>query len=190
MATAEATKRGPGRPKKVVTPAAEAPTVIDFGPEEPELITEEGEEIEQVTAMPMGISSDDLARAIHALAKGQEALVNSQVRKVPYANHKPRSSFNPAGKKKRKLKRVCYQNGYVMNVVLLHDREIDLLNQLQGGKYLNGLVTVKVDDRGSESTLNIIYRNKTVDERMALKSEFRNLAEFLERAVKEGPMQD
>jgi len=190
MSTATA-KRGPGRPKKVVSPAAEEPTVIDFGPEDPELTPEEGEEVAQVAqeSEPI-ITQGDLARAIHALAKGQEALVNSQVRKVPYANHKPRSAFNPQGKKKRKLTRVCYQNGYVMNVVLLHDREIELLNTVQGGKYLNGLVTVKIDDRGSETTLNIIYKNKTVDERMALKSEFRNLKEFLERAVKEGPMQD
>jgi len=185
MATATATatpKRGPGRPRKIVDePEQEAPTVILPDPDDDDEVIEDE---------PAQITQGDLASAIHALAKGQEALANSQVRKIPYANHKPRSSFNPTGKKKRKLSRKCYQNSYMMNINLLHDREIELLNQLKAGKYLNGLVTVRVEDKGEESSVNIIYRNKSVDERMALKSEFRNLTEFLERATKEGPMAD
>jgi hypothetical protein len=179
------TKRGPGRPRKDAAPIIEQEeaTVIPLEPME-----EEDTQDVQGESVP-DISTHDLAAAVHALAKGQETLINSQVRKVPFANHKPRSSFNPTGKKRRKLTRRCYQNGYPMNINLLHDEEIELLNRLQAGKYLNGLVTVRVEDKGAESALNIIYRNKSVDERFALKNEFRDLREFLRRADKEGPME-
>jgi superfamily II DNA or RNA helicase len=157
------------------------PTIIPIDPDDDEDEVEVAEE---------QVSTGDLARAITALAKGQQALVDSQIRKVPFANHKPRSSFNPTGNKRRKLSRRCYQNGYPMNIVLLHDREIALLNDLKAGKYLNGLVTVRVNDRGVDTTLDILYKNKTPDDKMNLKNEFRSLTEFLERAIKEGPMED
>jgi hypothetical protein len=183
LTTETPTKRGPGRPRKIAVPEQTEPT----NPFEND--TDEDDDTPQEDDTP-AISQADLAKAIHALARGQDALINSQVRKVPFANHKPRSTFNPTGKKKRKLTRTCYQNSYFMNVALLHDEEIALLNVLQPGKYLNGLVTVRIDESGATPALNIVYRNKTVDERMALKSEFRSLREFLQMAVKTGPMQD
>lgn len=184
-------------PAETTIASQEENTVLKAGSEVgDEASTEENfDEYEQAGEMPVTvggqeITNADLAKAIMALVQTQTAVAQSVVHKVPYANHKPRSTFNPAGNKKRKLKRRCYQNGYPMNIALLHDVEIEALNRLKGGKYLNGLVTVRTDDRGEDSTLNILYRNKSIDERMALKSEFRNLTEFLKRAVEEGPMVD
>ena len=191
MATATA-KRGPGRPRKSEEPVAasvvaqEEPTVIL-----PDPIEEEPDEDDTPEGyVEPEITQADLAKAIHALAKGQQAINESQIRKVPYANFKRRSSFNPDGRKNRKLIRRCYQNGYPMNVVVLHNEEIEILNRLKAGRYLNGIVTVRVEEKGVDSTLNIIYKNKSADDKMELKNEFRNLTEFLKRADREGPMED
>jgi len=139
-----------------------------------------------------GVTNNQLAEAIMQLAKSQQAMVDSQpVKRVPWSKFKTRSPFNPTGNRKRKLSRRCYQNGYPMDVRKLFDEEIALLNQLRPGKYFSGLVTVYEVTTGGNVDLHIHYLNKSFDQRLALKSEFKNLREMLrgcvEEASKRGP---
>jgi hypothetical protein len=118
-------------------------------------------------------SQVDLAHAIRTLADSQP------VKRVPWAKFKTRSPFNPTGNKKRKLTRRCYQNGFPMNIKKLHDEEIVMLNKVVPGRYMNGLVTLIQVQNGGNTDLHIVYENKSFDQRLALKSEFRNLKEML-----------
>lgn len=125
------------------------------------------------------------AQVVRSLAKTVQVLADSQPRRVLLANHKPTSSFNPLGKRKRVLKRKMYQNGFPLNVNILTDEEISLLNQIKPGRYIKGLVSVFQTYKGSDTLVNIVYVNKTVDQRFALKDEFRNLGEMLKLIVEE-----
>ena len=118
-------------------------------------------------------SQIDLANAIRTLADSQP------VKRVPFAKFKTRSPFNPTGNKKRKLTRRCYQNGFPMMIKKLFDEEIDMLNKISAGKYMDGLVTIIIAQNGGNSDLHIVYDNKSFDQRLALKSHFRNLREML-----------
>lgn len=154
-----------------------------------EAIAEEIKAQEAAAATPAtGPSQGELAQAILALTQSQKAFIDAQpVKKVPFAKVKSRSPFNPTGRRGRKLLRRCFQNGYRMPVDKLHDEEISLLNQIQPGRYINGLVVVKVQEVGMETDLHIMYKNKTIDQRLANKGEWRDLREMLRRILSEGP---
>lgn len=130
-------------------------------------------------------NTDNDAPTQGQLAKAIQALADSApVRRVPFAKFKTRSPFNPTGKR-RKLSRRCYQNGYPMNIKTLHSKEIELLERLQPGKYINGMVGISVQENGGNTDLHIAYKNKNIDDRMANKSEWRNLEQLLQRCVDE-----
>jgi len=113
------------------------------------------------------ISPDALANAI---VKATE-FASGRVRKVPYGQQRIRSPFNPTGNRHRTLNRRIYQNGFSLNIKLLHDAEIDLLNsgKIVPGRYLDKLITVRVEDEeDGTSAMHFDYRNRTADQRMAL----------------------
>lgn len=65
-----------------------------------------------------------------------------------------------------------YQNGGRLDPALLHDEEIDLLNQLKkSGRYNKGKWGVSV--RKHDRTIDISYYNKSVEQRMDLSREAR-----------------
>jgi hypothetical protein len=126
------------------------------------------------------VTQSQLAESQMMLTKALTALVDSQpVKRVTFAKFKTRSPFNPTGNKRRKLTRRCYQNGFPMDIKKLHDEEIAMLNKLTPGKYFNQLVTVIQVQTGGNTDLHIVYENKSFDQRLALKSEFRHLREML-----------
>lgn len=95
------------------------------------------------------------------------------IRKVPYSKYKPVSPFNPRGIRNRKMKRVAYQNDHRINVKLLKDAEIDALDSVKPGLYLNGMVRVEVrqGENGEPDQVRLYYKNKTHDQRMILAQE-------------------
>lgn len=132
----------------------------------------------QLTDAP--ITQNDLARSQMQLAGAIQTLADSQpVKRVPWAKFKTRSPFNPTGNKRRKLTRRIYQNGYPVMIKKLFDEEIAMLNKLESGRYMEGLVTVVQVQTGGNTDLHIVYNNKSFDQRLALKSNFRNLREML-----------
>lgn len=126
------------------------------------------------------ITQNDLARSQIQLAGAIQTLADSQpVKRVPWSKFKTRSPFNPTGNKKRKLTRRIYQNGYPVNIKKLFDEEIAMFNKIEPGRYMEGLVTIVKVQTGGNTDLHVVYNNKSFDQRLALKSNFRNLREML-----------
>jgi len=124
-----------------------------------------------------------------ALVETMQAVVNSQpVKRVPWAKFKTKSSFNPTGNRKRKLDRRFYQNGNRVFVPVLHDEEIALLNQIEPGTYIKGMVKVFEQDNGTNTDLHIVYKTGK-EHQLANSQEWRSLTEMLKRCVTEGPQE-
>lgn len=119
----------------------------------------------EVVSAPSKGSQD--AQAIAAAIVGAVSEMGPR-RFVPFGKEKITNPFNKSGRRERKLHKQCYQNGYRMPVELLFDEEIALLAQIKPGRYIDGLVTVTDIDDVDGGKLNIGYKNKTADQRMAL----------------------
>jgi hypothetical protein len=108
------------------------------------------------------------------------------VEKKSAANRKPKTPWSSKdGSPKPKLKRKMYQHSLLIDEDMMHNDEIDLLNKLKPGRYLDGWVKVtRRRDRG----VDIDYPIKTAAQRLKLVNQFgiRNLKELLERIVEEG----
>ena len=146
---------------------------------------DEAEETVAVVASDVGsqpITNDRLAEVLEKIVD------SSPVKKVPFSKFKTRSPFNPTGAR-RKLDCRFYQNGYPVNIDKLTPKEVPLFNELAGllkpgdiVKAKNLLSWTKVQ-KGGNMDVHLIYKNKSQDERMALKSEFRNLTDMLTEGV-------
>src|SRR3990167_4194699 len=108
------------RPKKI----ANADVVVD----EPRVM-------ENREAGSAAVTNDRLAEVL------EKIIDSSPVKRLPFAKFKTRSPFNPTGNKRRKLTRVCYQNGAMLPIKVINDEEIALLNRIKPGKYLQNVVT-------------------------------------------------
>jgi hypothetical protein len=104
-------------------------------------------------------------------------------RKVSFAEHAANKKLkNP----KHKLQRPMFQNGWLLDAEALSNQEIDLLNAVGPGRYIDGLVEVVEKDKGSNRELHINYASKTIDQRMQLASHGVNsFAALLKRIVTE-----
>jgi hypothetical protein len=98
---------------------------------------------------------------------------------------KPNTPWTPKdGSPKLKLKRKMYQHGILIDEDLVSNEEVELLNKLKPGLFLNGHVKVyRRRDRG----IDIDYPIKTAAQRLKLVNQFgiRNLAELLQRCISE-----
>ena len=129
---------------------------------------------------PVNPSVTELATAIaDAIAS------NAPKRKLTVGQIVSRSPFNPTGKRKRKLKRVMYQNGNRLRERFLHDEEIALLDQIKAGHYVNGKIIVIENDADGDKSVHIRYKNRNQNDRMDLQSEVPNLKAMLSRIVSE-----
>lgn len=100
--------------------------------------------------------------------------------------HKPRNAWSPKdGKAKLKLKRKMYQHSLLMDEDLLTNEQIELLNQLRPGSYLDGWVKVT---RRKDKGVDITYPIKSQSNRMQLASRFgiTSLDSLLQRCIDEG----
>lgn len=183
----EPVKRGRGRPKgsknKVVAKAVTQtvrevdPALEDVDPSEAELWGVEENET------PRQSSEDKLAKAVDALNNTAEAMRANTIVKVPLSKFKTRSPFNPTGRKGRKLSRRVYQNGFPVLVTRLHDNEIELLEQVTPGNYLNNTVAIRESKNGASIDLHIVYKNKTIDQRMS--KSWHGFSDLLGKCVRE-----
>lgn len=125
-------------------------------------------------------ANDSMAQIAQAIREGFKGATKQ---KVSISDFDPQCFVQEGLPKKAKLKlrRKAYQNGYRLNPNTLSNTEIDGLNKIRGGRYLNRTVEVIVRDQGaSNEAVELRYSNKTFDQRMALKNEFRSLAEAVE----------
>lgn len=87
---------------------------------------------------------------------------------VPYGQESRVTPFNPTGKRNRTLRRKMYQNGNPLFVRHLTDKEIELLDKIKPGVYLQGKVTVVETFDGVDTIVYIRYKNRTSDQRNEL----------------------
>jgi hypothetical protein len=81
------------------------------------------------------------------------------------------------------LKRVCWNNGIMIQESVLTNREIELLNQItHTGRYVNRLVEVIVRDEGADEVVELRWNMKR-DAQFELKGSARNFCDILEQIV-------
>lgn len=111
------------------------------------------------------------------------------IKQVHISQYRGKTPWNPTGKRpheRPKLRGEFLQNGRKMYAERMSDREIELLNQIRPGRYVNRKIEVIERVMNDESTIEIRYNNGSPDQRSELKNEVRNLTEMLERIVAEG----
>lgn len=120
-----------------------------------------------------------------ALAAAIVAAVNANQppRKIKAAEYQRTRSVH---RDKPKLTRPIYQNGYALDIYQLSKDAIEMANQIKPGIYADGLLTVvSIQEGTGMHALNITYPNKSVDERMAIKSAFPSFEHMLARILKD-----
>jgi hypothetical protein len=110
------------------------------------------------------------------------------------APHKyvPQTGTNPKGlpeDKRPRLTRKYHENGGWMFEDRLSDEERLLLEKIKPGVYNNGKWTVTQVMRGGIANINIGYSNKSMEQRMDLKNDARNLVEMLTKIIDEASTQ-
>src|SRR5262245_32742091 len=105
----------------------------------------------------------DLVQAIVALQPPRKVGMDEYVAKTP---------FHPDGVIHTTLRRRTFQNGRQLDEQFLTDEETRLVNRLVPGRFLDGLVTIKEAENGTETDLHIMYRSSSPDQRMALASHY------------------
>jgi hypothetical protein len=91
-----------------------------------------------------------------------------------------------AHRHKPALARKYYQNGIMLQREQLSADAINMLNALQPGLYCGGVLSVVPTQDGTKmSALDIRYTNKSVDDRMAIKDQFRDFEGMLKAMLKE-----
>jgi len=84
-----------------------------------------------------------------------------------------------------KLSRTYFQNGRLITYDSVTDEQILLLNRItHSGRYIDRKVEVIVrDEGGSGQSVEFRYSNASIDQRMELKSLFRNFTDLLQQIV-------
>jgi hypothetical protein len=107
------------------------------------------------------------------------------VEKKNAANRKPKTPWTPKdGSPKLKMKRKMHQHGMMIDEDIVTNEEIELLNKLKVGTFLDGYVKVY---RRRDKGIDIDYPIKTASQRLRLVNQFgiRNFKELLERCISE-----
>lgn len=129
---------------------------------------EKTEQTSPQTVPAVAVTADALANAILTATEA----VGGNRRQVKFGSHTPKSAFNPTGKR-RNPKRVFYQNGFKANEPVLHDQEIERIETIKPGTFVDGLVTVVIigkDDEEEKPAVHLKYHCATADQRMNLGS--------------------
>jgi hypothetical protein len=104
------------------------------------------------------------------------------IKQVHISRYRAKTPFNPTGAKRAqrpKLNCTFFQNGDKPNPTRLFDEEIELINGLKPGRYINRVVEVVEKIEGGERAVEIRYSNKTPEQRFENKNHFRSLLELL-----------
>lgn len=133
------------------------------------------------------VSVTDLAGLIDAVKS------TAPIKKVPYSKREPAGPFaeGKTRKQRLKLKYIFYQNGFRVGEKRLFDREIEWINKLEPGKFINNMVTVRKIESGNEEpdSIHLMYKNATIDQRLALNQEVHGLYGMVQRCVQEAETQ-
>lgn len=157
------------------------PTTVEWDDADDDTDDEDAEGSQSVGGQ--AITNDRLADVLEKIVD------SSPIKKVPFSKFKPKSSFNPEGRKGRKLQCRFYQNGYPVQIDKLADEEIRLFNELQSlmkptDVLKVGLITWLKVQNGGNMDLHLSYKNKSNDDKLALKSEFRHLTDMLTESLR------
>lgn len=144
-----------------------------------------------IAAMKTDSTAPGQVTATDLTALVQSIQAMTPKKKVLFSEFKTKSPFNPTGNKRRKLERICYQNGARMRLVALFDEEIKLLNTLPVGRFLDNLVTVRLEpgSNGALDKMHIEYANRTHDQRIAIAQRIRSLVALLRQIHEEAKAQ-
>jgi len=127
------------------------------------------------------VDVSELAQAIKAAVEE-----TAPIKQVHISRYVAKTAFNPTGAKKRpKLNCTFLQNGYEPPTDKMFDEEIELVNQLRPGRYLDRKVEVIERIEGNERSIELRYSNGTVEQRMEMKNIARSLREMLRLIVSE-----
>lgn len=138
------------------------------------------------TVEPTQEASTSNASADLIAALVQAINLTRPVEKKTANTRKPGSPWDPKdGSKKHKLKRKMHQHGIIIDPDLITNEEIDLLNKLKVGLYINGSIKVY---RRKDSGIDIDYAIKTASQKVKLMSLLggEGLAGLLKRCIAEG----
>lgn len=115
-----------------------------------------------------------------------EAMAINNPKKVTYGAYLKRPTLNhPLGLLSPKLARQYFQNGRLISYDQVNDEQVLLLNRItHSGRYLDRRVEVVVRDEGGDGqSVDIRYKNVGIDDRMELKSLFRNFTDLVRQIV-------
>ena len=134
-------------------------------------------------AVPATVTPNQTEALIAALVAAIQQ--TKPVEKKTAANRKAVTPWTPKdGSPKLKLKRKCYQHGMPIDGDMITNKEVELLNQLKPGRFLDNWVKVtRRRDRG----IDITYPIRTSSQRLKLVNAYgiRNFGELLERCIEE-----
>jgi hypothetical protein len=107
-----------------------------------------------------------LAAILETLTDNLAALRSSQPRRE--INFGDQDYQEQLRAERQTLKKPAFQNGFEVNPSGLSDETIDRLANLTPGVYAGGLIRVATDN----DAIHLIYKNKTVEQRMAFGQRF------------------
>lgn len=115
-----------------------------------------------------------------------EAMAVNNPKKVTYGAYLKRGTKNhPLGMLSPKFTagRTYYQNGRLITYDNVDDEQVKLLNAIShSGRYIDRKVEVIVRDDGADTQyVDIRYKNASIDDRMEVKSLFRNFTELVQK---------
>jgi hypothetical protein len=126
-----------------------------------------------------GIQNEQLVKAFADALR-----MTAPPRFIQIGEYDPKTSWHPVASEAHTLTRKCFQNGFPLNPDQMSNKEIDLLNAIdRSGRYIDRLVEVILADEGAEEVVYIRYRNKTEDQRNAIRSHIRTLDDMLGQIV-------
>ena len=136
---------------------------------------------DEPTGPPPGM---ELAKAIgDAVAEG---MAKNNPKRVSYGAYLKRPTLNhPLGLLSPKFSRVYFQNGLIVPYDSVNDEQVKMLNGItHSGRYIDRKVEIIVRDEGGDAqSVDIRYRNAMLDDRMELKSLFKNFTDLLEQVT-------
>ena len=126
----------------------------------------------------------DTSELASQISKGiAEGIAESRPKKLSFGQYTKREALrNP--KPKFKPQHTFAQNGFPMRHETLTAEEIALLNRItRGGRYVNRKVEVVYKDESGDISVNFVYPNRTVDQRMDYRFNLRQIVEEQEAEV-------
>lgn len=113
------------------------------------------------------------------------------IKQISRGAYKAITPWNPTGAKDRsrvKFARAYWQNGALIQRWQVTDEQVQQLNQLRPGRYLDRRVEVierASDNNGDPAAVEIRYDNATAEQRFENKNVFLNFGDLLRKIVAE-----